>query len=213
MIKSSFLLAWRNLLKYKALSFVNIGGLVIGLTSALLLLSHVSFQSSFDSFNTQKENIYRVNLSYYENSKLVIHSAENYSGLASALKKDIPEVLDAARLYNMGYKNNCVFTYNNNSFRETNFLYADASFFKIFTYPFIKGDPSTALSRPYTAVISASLAKKIFGTTDPVGASIKMDDDDRNSELCKITGVFQDPPPNSHLQFDILISYPTLYSR
>lgn len=213
MFKNYFRTAWRNLVKYKSLSVINIGGLVVGIASALVLLSYVSFQSGYDGFNVRGRELYRVNLALYEEGKQVFQSAENYPALAPVLKKEIPEVLDAARLYNMGYKNNCVFTYNEVPFRETEFMYADASFLRMFTYPFVKGDPSTALSEPYSAVISASRAKKIFGFTDPIGKSLKMDDDDRNAELCKITGVFKDVPANSHLQFKILMFYSTLYHR
>jgi len=213
MLKSYFLIAWRNLIKYKRLSVINIGGLVAGIASSLLLLGYVAFERSYDSFDANRKDLYRVDLSYYEDGKPVFQSAENYSPLGPALKKEVPEVLDAARLYNMGYKNNCVFTYDNRSFKETKFLYADASFLRMFSYPLVEGDARTALDQPYSAVISESLAKKIYGDEDPMGKPIKMDDDDRNAELCKVTGVFKDVPANSHLQFHILISYPTLYKR
>lgn len=213
MFKNYFRTAYRNLLKYKGLSAVNIGGLVIGLASALLLLGYVSFQRSYDDFHAHGKDVYRVNLSFYENNKQVFRSAENYPGLAPALKREIPEIAEAARLYNMGYKNNCVFTYNGQSFREKKFMYADGAFFRMFSFPFVKGDAGAALSQPYSAVISASLAKKIFGGRDPIGQFLKMDDDDRNAELCRVTGVFADVPANSHLSFNILISYATLDRR
>ena len=213
MFKNYFKIAWRNLTKNKTFSVINIGGLAIGIASALLLLSYVSFQFSYDNFHAKGRNIYRLNLDFYQNNKLVFQSAENYSALGPALKRDYPEVIDVARLYNMGYKNNCVFTYNNSYFRETKFLYADASFLTMFSFPFSQGDPGSALSQPYTAVISESTSDKIFGNQNAIGKFIKMDDDDRNSELCKITGVFKDVPENSHIKFNILISYTTLYHR
>jgi putative ABC transport system permease protein len=190
---------WRNLWKNKLFSAINISGLSIGIASSLLLLSYAAFQFSYDSFHANKEDIYRVNLDLYHDNKLVFRSAENYSAVGPALKKDFPVVAEEARLYNMGYKNNCVFTYNNAHFRETKFLYADASFLTIFSFPFLQGNPQTALAEPYTAVVSESTAKKIFGAQNPVGKSIQMDDDDRNSELCRITGVFRDIPENSHI--------------
>lgn len=213
MFKNYLLVAWRNLRKYRSLSVVNIGGLVVAIASSILLLSYVAFESSYDSFDANRKDLYRVDLTYYENGKVDFQSAENYAPLGPSLKKEVPEVLDAARLYNMGYKNNCVFTYNNRSFKETKFLYADASFLRMFSYPFVEGSAEDALVQPYSAVISVSLAKKIFGNADPMGKSIRMNDDDRNDELCQVTGVFKDVPANSHLQFDILISYPTLYKR
>jgi putative ABC transport system permease protein len=213
MLKNFFRTAWRNIWKNKMFSVINIGGLAIGLASSLLLLSYISYQFSYDDFHVNKENLYRVGLDIFRNNKLELHTAENYSAAGPALKKDFPEILETARLYNMGYKNNCVFTYNNHPFRERKFLYADASFLSIFSFPFLQGDPGTALSQPYTAVISESVARKIFGDQNPIGKFIKMDDDDRNAELCKITGVFKDIPDNSHIKFNILISYTTLYHR
>lgn len=183
------------------------------MASSILLLSYVSYQHSYDKFNKNEKNIYRVDLSQYQNNNLVFNSAENYPALAHALKTDFPEVVDAARLYNMGYKNNCVFTYQNKYFKETKFLYADASFLTMFSFPFIQGNPKTALTQPFTAVISESFAHKFFGNENPIGKLIQMDDDDKNSELCKITGVFKNVPENSHIKFNILISYPTLYHR
>ena len=213
MLKNYFKTAWRNLWKHKLFSAINISGLTIGIASSLLLLSYVSFQFSYDDFNVNEKNIYRVNLDLYQNNKLVFKSAENYSALGPALKNDYPQVVAQARLYNMGYKNNCVFTYNNDHFGETKFLYADPSFLSMFSFPFIQGNPASALSQPYSAVISASEAKKFFGDSNPVGKFIQMNDDDRNAELCKITGVFKDVPENSHIKFNILISYSTLDQR
>src|ERR1700761_9603154 len=140
MFKNYFRTAWRNLLRYRSLSAINIGGLVLGIASSILLLSYVAFESGYDSFNVNKNDIYRVDLAYYENGKQVFESAENYSGLGPVLEKEMPGVKDAARLYNMGYKNNCVFTYEDKHFKEAGFLYADASFLRMFTYPFAKGE-------------------------------------------------------------------------
>src|ERR1700686_5445643 len=130
MFKNYFKTAWRNLLKNKIFSLVNIIGLALGMSSTILLLSYISFQNSYDNFHSKKKDIYRVALEFHQNGKLVFHSAENYSGLAPALKKDFPEIINAARLYNMGYKNNCVFTYDfDKRLKETKFLFADAAFF------------------------------------------------------------------------------------
>jgi len=213
MFRNYFKVAVRNLWNNKLFSSINIGGLALGIASSILLLSYVAFQFSYDNFHSNKKDIYRVNLALYENNKQVFQSAENYSGVADALKKDFPEVQSAARLYNMGYKNNCVFTYAENHFRENKFLYADNSFLSMFSFPFIQGYSKTALAEPFSAVISESLSKKLFGNENPMGKQIQMDDDDRNAERCKVTGIFKDLPQNSHIQFNILISYSTLDYR
>jgi len=213
MLRNYLLSALRNLRKSQSLSVINISGLALGMASSILLFGYITFQLSFDNFHVNKKDIYRVALYSYQNNQLVFKSAENYAGLGPSLKKDFPDVIDEARLYNMGSKNNCIFTYNQSSFKETHFLYADSSFLNIFSFPFKSGDPKSALSKPYTAVISESFAAKVFGKESPMGKFIQMDDDDRNSELCEVTGVFKEVPENSHIKFNILISYPTLYHR
>jgi len=162
-IKNYCKIAWRALWKNKVIATINLGGLAIGIASSILLLSYVSFQFSYDAFHSRKQDIYRVNLDFYQNNLLTIQSAENYSAVGPALKKDFPEIQEQARLYNMGYKNNCVFSYNNINFKETKFLYADPSFLTMFSFPFRVGDPRSALAQPYTAVISESTARRLFG--------------------------------------------------
>ncbi len=216
MIRNYIRITWRQLWKNKTISFINMGGLSVGIACSVLLLSYVAFQLSYDSWHEKKQDIYRVGLDFYQDGRLVIESAETYSAVGPALKKDFPEVLDAARLYNMGYKNNCVFSYNNTYFRETRFLYADPTFLTMFTFPLVQGDARSALAQPYTAVITESTARKLFGNDylrTAMGRSIQMTDDDRNSELCKITGIVKDIPENSHLKFNILISWSTLLHR
>jgi putative ABC transport system permease protein len=210
MFSNHFKIAWRSLWKNKLFSGINIVGLAIGIASCLLLLSYVAFQFSYDSFHQNRKDIYRVGLDFYRDNKLTFQSAENYSAVGPALKKDFPEVIGQARLLNMGYKNNCVFTYQDKHFKETKFLYADASFLTMFSFAFEEGNPATALIQPYTAVISESTSRKLFGNQNPIGQHIRMDDDDRNMVVSTVTGVFKDIPENSHIKFNILISYSTL---
>lgn len=218
MFQNYFKIALRNLLKHKGFSSINIIGLAIGMAACLLILQYVSYELSYENFFPNKENIYRVQLNQYRNNELIFKSSENYPGVGPALKKELPEVIDYARLYNLGAKNNVVITWNDApngpvKFKHRRFLYADSSFLGMFGYAMIAGNPTTALSEPLTMVISESYAKKYFGTEDPLGKMLHMKDDDFNDELCKVTGVFKDLPQNTHLKFDVLISYKTLFSR
>lgn len=216
MLRNYMHVAWRNLTRNKGISVINIGGLALGIASSVILLSYVSFQRNYDGTNLAKQDIYRVDLEVEQNHRLAFHSAETYPAVGPALKRDFPEIADQARLYNLGYKNNCVFSNGNNFFKETKFLYADASFLDMFTIPFLAGDPHTALIKPFTAIISATTAKKLFGpdgANHAIGKPIQMTDDDRNAELCTISGVFRDIPDNSHLKFNILFSWATLDAR
>lgn len=145
-------------------------------------------------------------------------SAENYPGVGPAIKSEFPEVAEYARLYNMGYKNNVVITYKDAkpvpiALKQHHFLYADAAFLPMMNYKMVKGNAATALDAPLTAVISEDHARIYFRNEDPVGKTLLMQDDDANYELVTVTGVFNNLPASTHLKFDILFSYKTLYTR
>ena len=218
MFKSYFKTAFRALVKHKSFSLINIIGLSIGIASFLFIALFIQFELSYENFILNRENIYRVTLDMHRNGELINSSAENYPGVGQALKEEIPEVKEFARLYNMGYKNNVVITYEDApngpiSFKQKKFLYADGSFLRMFKYSMVAGDAETALNDPYKAVLSETYAKKYFGDENPIGKLIRLNDDDFNNELCEVTGVFKDIPANSHLKFDVLFSYKTLFSR
>jgi putative ABC transport system permease protein len=218
MLKNYLKVAIRSLLKDKVFSIINIFGLAVGMAAFLLILQYVQYERSYDKFLLNTENIYRVSLDKYQNKELIISSAENYPGVGPAFVQDFPEVTGFARLYNMGYKNNIVITYENAptgpvQYRQRKFLYADSSFLPMLGYPMALGDAATALAEPFSIVISESYARMYFGDEDPIGKSLRLQDDDYNDETCKVTGVFKDLPGNTHLEFDVLISYETLYTR
>lgn len=218
MIRNLILTAWRSLKKNLFFSLLNLLGLSIGMSVFLLLALYVYFERSYETFIPQPEPIYRVALSTYVNNELVIASAENYPGAGPALASELPEVTGYARLYNMGYKNNVIITYEEGkpdpiAFKHRRFLYADSSFLPMMKYEMISGDVNTALAEPLTAVISETYAKRYFGDEEALGKMLRLQDDDYNNELVKVTGVFADLPANTHLKFDILFSYKTLFSR
>lgn len=197
---------------------MNMVGLGIGMAVFLLIALYVRFERSYEDFVTNAENIYRVSLATYLNNELVFASAENYPGVGPAFKSELPEVESYARLYNMGYKNNVIITWEDAkpepaAFKHRRFLYADSSFLPMMGYEMVKGDGRTALAEPFTAVISEKYAAMYFGNEDPIGKMLRLQDDDYNNELVKITGVYRDLPANTHLKFDILFSYETLLAR
>lgn len=218
MIRNLFLTAFRSLKKNKFFSFLNITGLAIGMTVFLLIAQYVRFEQSYEDFIPDLENLYRVSLTSYVNNELVMASAENYPGAGPALSHELPEVVGNARLYNMGYKNNVIITNEEGkpdpiALKQRRFLYADSSFLPLVGYPMVAGDAKTALAQPFTAVVSEQYAKLYFGNEDPIGKMLRLQDDDFNNELVKVTGVFKDLPANTHLKFDVLFSYRTLFSR
>ena len=218
MIRNQLVSAFRSLAKNKFFSILNIMGLAIGMAVFLLIAQYVKFETSYEDFITDAENIYRVQLDVLLNNELVVSSAENYPGVGPALVDELPEVTGYARLYNLGYKNNLIITNEDAqpepiAFKHRHFLYADSSFLPMMGYKMVSGNAALALSEPNTAVISQQYATMYFGDEDPIGKSLRMQDDDRNNELVRVNGIFKNLPPNTHLKYDVLFSYKTLYGR
>ncbi|MEQ9593667.1 MAG: FtsX-like permease family protein [Cyclobacteriaceae bacterium] len=218
MIKNLLVTSWRSLGKDKFFSALNIFGLAIGTSVFFLIAQYVSFEHSYENFIPNADNIYRVKLEVFSNNELVIATTENYPGLAPALKAEFPEVVSSARLYNLGYKNNLIITNEEAqpepiAFKHRRFLYADSSFLPMMGYELVYGEATTALAEPNTAVISDRYAEMYFGSDNPIGKSLRMQDDDGNNELVTVTGIFHEVPKNTHLKFDVLFSYKTLFAR
>lgn len=218
MIRNMLLVALRSLGRNKFFSSLNILGLAIGMAVFLLIAQYVRFEKSYENFIPGRENIYRVTLETYTADKMAMASAENYPAVGPAMKSEFPEVTEYARLYNMGYKNNVVITYKEArpepvAIKQHHFLYADSAFLPLMKYEMMKGNAANALAEPNTAVVSEKYAGIYFKEQDPVGKTLVMQDDDFNYEPATVTGVFKDLPANTHLKFDILFSYKTLYAR
>ncbi|WP_420578111.1 ABC transporter permease [Ekhidna sp.] len=218
MIKNYLLTSFRHLLKQRFFTFLNVLGLAIGLSAFWLINHYVTYERSYENFIENGDDIYRVQLDVYRNGELVYKSSENYAGVGAALKQEYPEVVEYARLYNMGSKNNVIITWEQGPngpvvFKQQKFLYADAPILKMFSYEMVQGDREKALEEPFTIAISETMAKNYFGDEDPMGKTLRLEDDDFNDEPCIVTGVFKDHPTNTHLKFDVLISFPTIYGR
>ncbi len=211
MLKNYFKIAWRNLMKSKTFSLINIAGLSIGMAACLLILQYVSFQLSYDQFNKNAADIYRVVNDRYQNGKLIQHGTITYSAIGKAMQDDYPEVINHARVMPFGKS---IISYNNKRIGEEDVIAVDNSFINMFSYPMIAGDRRTALQQPYAAILSETSARKIFNVTDNNFASVvgKLITMRTDSMPYKITGICKDVPENSHLSFDILASYTTILS-
>ena len=211
MFRNYFKTAWRNLVKNKTFSFINIAGLSIGMAACLLILQYVSFQLSYDQFNKNASDIYRVVNDRYQYGKLVQHGTITYSAVGKAMQDDFPEVINHARVEPFG---KAIISTNTKKIADQNVLAVDNSFLTMFSYPFIAGNAETALKDPHDAVLSENSARKIFDIknndfSSVIGRTFIMGTD---STPYKITAVCKDVPENSHLKFDILASYITMYS-
>ena len=211
MIKNYFKTAWRNLWKNKTFSFINVAGLAIGMAACLLILQYVSFKLSYDQFNKNASDIYRVYNDRYQHGKLIQHGTITYSGVGPAMQADYPEVVNHTRVEPSG---RTIISYNLKKIGDQNTYYVENSFLSMFNYPLVAGNAATALKDPHTVILSQTLAKKIFAVDDNNYASLlgKGIIAGSDSTPFKITGICKDVPENSHLQFDLLLSYITLYT-
>ena len=202
MLKNYITIALRNLLRQKGFAIINILGLTIGLTVSALIILYIVHELGYDRFHENADRIYRVAI-YGEISGQEINVAVSSPPFGPALVSDYPEVVDYTRIEP---PHNSLFAFGEEKYYEDDILFADSSFFKIFTAPLLYGDPSTALTVPRSIVLTRSVAKKYFGDEYPVGKVLRYND---QADLT-VTGVCEDYPDNSHFTFQSLISYSTL---
>ncbi len=195
MIRNYLKIALRNLKKHKAYSFINIAGLAIGITCCVLMLMWVQDEQSYDRFHKNANELHRILLDPLEAA--TTHEAVSPPILARKMKEEIPEVVNATRITIHGQM---LFTYENKSYFDQNGLLADPSFFEMFDFPFILGNPAHALTELRSLVLTEKVAKKLFGDTDPIGKTITVN----NTKDYTVTGVISDVPANSHMQFDFV---------
>lgn len=202
MFKNYFKIAWRNITRQKAYSGINIIGLAIGIAACLLILQYVAFELSYENFQENKDRIYRVQQDRYDNGKLSTQWAAGAFAAGNTFKDAIPEIEDYVKLVQNG---RVVAEINNQPLKIEKVFFASSSFFNIFTYPLIAGNKKTALTEPFTAAISETVAQRLFNSTNVVGKALKLN---RNTNYT-ITAVYKDAPVNTQLKPDILLSYAT----
>jgi putative ABC transport system permease protein len=197
--------ALRNMIRQKGYSSINVVGLAVGMTCCILIMLWVANELSFDRFHENANRIYR--LSHH----LTIGGSERRGAsgsapMAPAILQEYPEVVNAVRFTS---ENRMLVQYQEKVFYEEMVRYADNSIFEVFTFPMIKGDVGSALKAPHSVVITQEIAGKYFGDEDPVGKTLRMD----NDRDFTVTGVVRDVPQNSHFSFDLLCSFQTLYAE
>lgn len=205
MFKNYLKIAFRNIIRHKTYSLINISGLALGIACCMLIALFVKHELNYDRYHEKAKNIYRV--------ERFINFEDFYGGIpitshpyGPALKKDFPEIKEMVRIW----PRSTDILDQNNQYNRAKFIYADASVFDVFTWPLIKGDEKSALSDPFSIVITESLAKRYYLDTDPLGQTLTMQlgtDQDY-----KVTGILKDIPDNSHFKFDAIVSYKTLKS-
>ena len=196
MIKNYFKVAFRNLWKNKGFSALNIIGLASGLAVCLLIVLYVVDELSYDKYNKNADRIYRLDADIFFNGTQFTASVSP-DPLAPTLVRDYPEIEQMVRL---NYQGDILVKKDNQNVKDHNAVFADSTFFKVFTVPMIQGDPNTALDEPNSIVIDETTAKKYFNSTDVVGKTLFVD----NTTYCKITGVIKDIPKQSHFHFSFI---------
>ncbi len=204
MIKNYFKIAWRNLTRNMMFSTVNIIGLSVALISFLLIAFYVFDELTYDRFHKKADNIYRVveNRKSLEGKERKVAST-NYQ-LTERAKTDLPEVKEMVRLGGFGRTN--ISTENDQNVFYGEYWTSSPQLLEIFDFTLLQGNKGSALAEPNTVVITAEIAKKLYGTTDVINRTIKVDD----SIPYKVTGVLADFPSNSQMSFDLLFSETSL---
>ena len=202
LLQCSVKVAFRHMMNRKLQSSLKISGLVIGFGCYLLIQSYVGYHQSFDRFHHAHNQIHRVDYLYKYQGSTIIHSATSPPTIAPFISTHVPGVKDYVRILHFP---NLVFRFGPSIFREDKVFMADPSFFQIFDFQVLEGNPATALDEIGSVMISHSTRKKYFGEGAAVGQTISID----GYEDYVITGVFEDPPANSHLDFEIVLSFET----
>ncbi|MEJ7644713.1 MAG: ABC transporter permease [Chryseolinea sp.] len=200
MINNYLTFAWRSLRKNRGYSLINILGLVIGIASSCMLYVYVSHELSFDTFHVKSDRIFRILTIDKRDPEKVRRYGVASAPLGPELVNSYPQVLEMVRLHR--FVGQVVFELNGDNFQERNWYSADANFFEVFDFKFLMGDKVTALKKPFSLVLTESMSKKYFGKKNPIGELIEK----TSFGPVTVTGVIEDQPENSHLQFDMLFS-------
>ncbi|WP_299778901.1 ABC transporter permease [uncultured Formosa sp.] len=206
MIKNYFKIAWRNLWKNKVLSIINLFSLSIGIASVLLIAIYINNEYKFDNFHKNESNLYRVGFQFFQSGKLIGSDAQFISDFGSDAKVELPEIESFVRISS---EREAYISSGNKAFNLKNIHHADQGFFDVLTYNLLKGNPNTVLKEPFSIVLTETIAKKLFGNEEAIGKTIKIN----NSSEYLVTGIAQDTPPNSHIKYNALLSFKTLYKE
>ncbi|MFC2134204.1 ABC transporter permease [Bacteroidota bacterium] len=194
--------SYRNLKKHKIYTFINVSGLVISLASCLLIANFLNNELSYDNFHKNSKNIYRINHLLTDNAGGITRMANTPPALVPGIRSVFPEIKQASQ---MRYTMRLLLENGSRRFYESQGFYTDSSFFKIFSFPLVAGNKNSALDLPNSVVITQKMAAKYFGSEDPMGKVLTMNNDIN----LKVTGILEPVPVNSHLQFDFLVSFST----
>lgn len=205
MLSNYLRIALRNLWKNKFLTFINIIGLAVGMAITLLSLLYVTNELFYDHFHEHKDQIHRIIVKHESVAEGTETTSVFTAGVGPSFLQRIPEIEYMVRVSG---PDDCFFKYENKNYTAENAMYADSTFFEMFSFPLIIGDPETALKDPYRVVLTKSFAEKMFAScNEAIGKMLILNERDN----FMVTAIVEDPPINSHLKFDVLLSFESLY--
>jgi putative ABC transport system permease protein len=199
MFRSTVKITWRSILRHKLFSMINISGLALGMACSLLISLWVLDELSFDRFHDSPQRLYRIEADE-DYTDYTMHTIITPPPLAPVLPDEVPEVELAARFTRFG---GMQLRSGDQSFFERDIRATDPSFFHMFSFPLLAGDAETALDDPFSIVLSRRMAEKYFGAADPLGQVIQAE----NKFDLLVTGIIQNPPANSMLQYDWIVPF------
>ncbi|MBS1596931.1 MAG: ABC transporter permease [Bacteroidetes bacterium] len=197
-LKSTF----RNLWKHRVFSFINLTGLAVGMSACFLIYLYVTFELSYDAFNTKADRIYRVVCDIKTPTEVLKFSVPSFA-MPKNIASDFPEIQSFARATG----DNFLVRRGNIKFQEDNAFWGDSTLFDVFDFKMIKGNPKTALKEPFSVVFSETAAKKYFGSENPIGQTLQIFGD---GQAATVTGIIKDIPENSTIKGDVIVSMSTL---
>ncbi len=184
-------------------TIISIASLVLGITCTVLMLLFIRYELSYDKFHKNRKDIYRVVIKSVSEDREDIVSTIT-AAVGPSFQQEFPEVINSVRVRSAqsGY-----LKYNTKNIPDNQIRYVDPTFFKVFSFRLLKGNPETALLQPYSIVLEETIATKLFGNQEPLGQTVILN----NQDAFIVTGIMETPPKNSHIQFSSLISFNTLY--
>ncbi|MEZ5084343.1 MAG: ABC transporter permease [Bacteroidales bacterium] len=203
MFRNYLLVTLRNIVRQKGYSIINILGLAIGFAVFILIVLHIRNELSFDCFHENADRIYRISV----NGVIAgdeLNVAVSAAPTGEAMIREIPQISAVTRVDK--FPQTVHFSYNNRNYYQDGLLFVDSTFFDVFSFSLVRGNPEKVLVDPYSLVLSQTVAEKFFGKEDPIGKIIKMN----NNADFHITGIVEDPPRNSHFRFEALSSFTTM---
>ncbi|WP_339794312.1 ABC transporter permease [uncultured Imperialibacter sp.] len=207
MLFNYFKIAWRNITRNKLLTFINVGGLAVGIATSLLIMQYVAFEQSYDQFLDNKERIFRVDWSFNQEGETALALPKAASGAGPKLVADFPEVETMTRIYKTFSPVNV--SYQDKVFNEAKILFASQDFFTVFSFSLKSGEREGALDGPNKVVLTQSAADRYFPGTDPLGKILRLKEGDDWDMSLQVTGVMEDMPANTHMEGDLVISFDT----